>query len=293
MEHSNTDLRKIDDSCSAKGALRVSIVCYDSDPSHLERTLSTLGAACKPVLESGRIDSVSVLLVDNGPRTEQPKIRSIMEKLNGYMPPRMILVRIGEGTNLGFGRAHNLTFSPEECEYHLVLNPDVELAQDSILAAITFLDRYPKCGMLAPAAVDSDGNHLYLCKRYPTIADLLLRGFAPYFLQRAFTLRLHRYELRDLINNEVLWQPPLISGCFMLLRARLLHQLKGFDPDYFLYFEDYDLSLRAAKLASIAYVPAAKIIHHGGNASRKGVRHIFLFVRSALIFFNKHGWRWF
>jgi len=66
----------------------------------------------------------------------------------------------------------------------------------------------------------------------------------------------------------------------------------GFADAFFLYFEDFDLSLRAAAAGRLAYVPSVRIVHHGGHAARKGLRHVFLFVGSAMTFFGRHGWRW-
>ena len=127
----------------------------------------------------------------------------------------------------------------------------------------------------------------------PAVFDLFLRGFAPGWLRRRFARRMERYEMRDLIGGQVVWDPPLVSGAFMLFRSEVLRRLGGFDPDFFLYFEDYDLSLRAARLTRLAYVPAVRVVHHGGHAARKGWHHIKLFVGGAARFFNKHGWRWF
>jgi hypothetical protein len=125
------------------------------------------------------------------------------------------------------------------------------------------------------------------------VLDLLLRGFAPYWLRRHFGARLDYYEMRDLINErDLVWDPPIVSGCFMLFRTEVLKRLGGFDPRFFLYFEDFDLSLRAGEVARIAYVPSVRIVHHGGGAARKGLRHVRMFVVSAVRFFNKQGWRW-
>jgi len=41
----------------------------------------------------------------------------------------------------------------------------------------------------------------------------------------------------------------------------------------------------------VAFVPQARIVHHGGEAARKGPRHVAWFVRSAWRFFATHGWR--
>ena len=121
---------------------------------------------------------------------------------------------------------------------------------------------------------------------------LLLRGFAPGFVRARFPERLARYEMRDKLSSDVLWDPPIISGCFMLFRSEVLNQLGGFDPRFFLYFEDDDISLRTGEISRIARVPQVRIIHHGGHAARKGLRHIAIFARSAVKFFSKHGWSW-
>jgi len=229
------------------------------------------------------------VLVDNGPYGEA-RARAIASLVAGWGERVGLLT--GHG-NVGYGRGHNLAIARSEGAYHLVLNPDVELASDALANALAFLDAHPDCGLLAPAVRDDAGSLQYLCKRWPTVLDLFLRGFAPGWLRERFRPRLDRYELRDLINeHDVVWDPPIVSGCFMLFRTTVLKALGGFDPRYFLYFEDFDLSLRAARLARLAYVPTVRIVHHGGGAARKGLRHVRMFAASAAKFFGQHGWRW-
>jgi GT2 family glycosyltransferase len=199
-------------------------------------------------------------------------------------------------TNIGYGSAHNLVMHGGNTHFHLVLNPDVELAPDALIAGLSFLDAHPEIGVLTPAASAPDGTREFLCKRYPTVLDLALRAFAPRALQRAFRKRLDRYELRDavtLASADGLVSPvPMMSGCFMLLRRDAVEATGGFDPRYFLYFEDFDWSVRLNRVTRSAYVPTVRIVHHGGGAARKGWRHIVEFTRSAIRFFNKHGWKW-
>jgi GT2 family glycosyltransferase len=173
-----------------------------------------------------------------------------------------------------------------------VLNPDVLVAKDCLTEALLFLIAHPEVGLLTPAVVDGEGSRQYPCKRYPTVLDLFLRGFAPSFLRRLFQKRLDHYEMRDVIGDEVVWDVPIVSGCFMLFRHWVLKQLGGFSSAYFLYFEDFDISLRTARVARIAYVPKVRITHFGGRAADKGWRHISLFLSSLVTFYKQHGWRW-
>ncbi|MFQ2012678.1 glycosyltransferase [Aeromonas veronii] len=231
----------------------------------------------------------NLVVIDNSSQPSK-EIKEYIESIQCFNSIKYI----GRDDNPGFGCAHNQSMRYDSSlKYHLILNPDLEVAPDALKNALEFMEQHPDCGLLTPFATWEDGEVQRLCKRYPTVFDLLLRGFAPAFVKRFFQTRLAKYEMADQLNNcDVLWDPPIVSGCFMLFRTNVLQQLGGFDPRFFLYFEDFDISLRAGKISRIAYVPQVKVVHHGGHASRKGWRHIWMFGRSMVTFFNIHGWRW-
>lgn len=270
--------------------ITISIVVYSFNPNLLAQVLQHLDLALAYTRRYGSLAAVELSLVHNGPDDIHPHV--LQEFLSDWVKQADAVEVLGNHGNIGYGAGHNLAINKAKSDFHLVLNPDVLLERDAILHALDFMLSYPEVGLLAPAVKDAEGYQQYLCKRYPTLLDLCLRGFAPCFLKRIFQHRLARYELRDKIHNTVVWDVPLVSGCFMLFRQPLLTDLKGFSPAYFLYFEDFDISLRAAKVARIVYVPAVRITHFGGNAARKGWRHIGLFLRSAITFFSQHGWKW-
>ena len=56
-----------------------------------------------------------------------------------------------------------------------------------------------------------------------------------------------------------------------LKRTKSFKKIRGFDKRYFLYFEDFDLSLRMSKVGKLVYAPNVKITHGGGGASKKGL----------------------
>lgn len=255
--------------------LTVCIVTFKPDRPTVLKTIETLRAALDRLLLGSK-----VFLVDNSPEP------STYEWLADATAGMNFEILSGHG-NVGFGVANNMVLD-RTGRYHLVLNPDVAMEPAALAQALEFFASHSDCGLISPQAFNPDGTKQYLCKRYPRLFDLLLRGFAPASIRELFRARLDRYEMRDVIADKVFWEPPIISGCFMLFRGDVFRQLKGFDPRYFIYFEDFDISLRTAKLTRIAYVPTVRIVHGGGNAAQKGMWHIWQFARSAAIFLTTY-----
>ncbi|MFL9978019.1 glycosyltransferase family 2 protein [Paraburkholderia graminis] len=272
---------------SASVGLSVSVVVYQPNIEQLTFTLASLGAACDALHAARPGMPVTLYLIDNGGLSD---VAVALDRLRA----RGVLCSIiaGHG-NVGYGRGHNLAIERINSCYHLVLNPDIDLAPDALQRALDFFEQHSQVGLITPWIGDERGQQQFLCRRYPTLLDLFARGFLPERLRWLFTRRLARYEMRDQINGrEIFWDPPIVSGCFMMFRTSVLKQLAGFDARYFLYFEDYDLSLRAHDVTRVVYAPSVRVLHHGGGAANKGFAHIRMFMASAYKFFNRFGWKW-
>ncbi len=270
-------------------ALSVSLVLFRPDLAVLRSTLRSLREALEQAQRAGVVGAARVDIVDNG-STDPAAIDSLVQDILGGVPWLAAAIRRGHG-NVGYGRGHDLAIGEARGSYYLILNPDVVLEPRAIIEAARFLETHPTVGLVTPQVHNGQGGREYLCKRHPSLMVLALRGFAPSWLRRPFRRRLHHYEMRDLPADEVALGIPIASGCFMFVRRELLQRLGGFSPEYFLYFEDFDLSLRLRRLADIAYVPHVRIVHVGGYAAAKGWAHRRMFVRSAATFFRRHGWK--
>lgn len=236
--------------------------------------------------------SAAIWLIDNS--DQQPvtgeELALYREELAGS-EAHLELIQ-GHG-NIGYGAAHNLAINKSQATYHLILNPDVVLEEGCLLNGLTFLGDNAEVVMVGPAAKDNQGEKQYLNKRYPSVGLFLARGFFPAWLQRPLKKALDNFEMRDLPDDKPSKGIPIISGCFMLCRRQALWQVENFDERYFLYFEDFDLSLRMAGVGELAYLPTMRIQHGGGNSAAKGLAHIRMFARSGYRFFSTHGWRFF
>lgn len=266
--------------------LSISIVTWRLEARLFAQVLADLQAAIRH-LERQRAARVHITIVDNG--DDAVAIRELVNAADLATATNVI----SPGKNLGYGKGHNLAIATTTAAYHLIMNPDVRVAEDTLLSAVNFLDAHKDVAALSPYASDGNGNTAYLCKRYPALLDLILRGFTPRGVRSRFSKRLDHYESRALIAQGTVADVELISGCFMFCRTDALRKAGGFNPMFFLYFEDFSLSLELRKFGQLIYHPACRIVHYGGHAGKKGLRHVAYFAASALKFYNHYGWKLF
>lgn len=275
-------------------SLQVSIVTFRPDWQLLERCLRKLALAIGAARESGVLRTVHVALVDNS--ADRAIAAKVVDLGRTRFADSGVQVSYVHGhANIGYGAAHNLALHGSGADFHLVLNPDVELAPDALVNAVRWMNAHPDVGAIAPQVRRRDGTRDYLVKRKPAVLDLALRGFLPRVGRALFRRRLDRYEMRDVIDADPsrdVIDVAAMSGACMLLRRKAVDQTGGFDPQFFLYFEDYDWTIRLNRVTRTAYVPSFEVVHHGGGASRKGLRHVAHFVKGGWRYYRKHGWKW-
>lgn len=271
--------------------LSVSIVLHHSSLEMLDRVLRSLRISAEAAHAAGCVERVQVEILDN---SSEPTFRdSARTAVRAFAHGDFLDVAYrGLPDNRGFGAAHNIAITQLDSDFHLVLNPDAELTEDALRIGLTGLLEDRSIVLLSPRVWAEGGAQEFLCKRYPSFLVLLLRPFAPRLIRRIFRKRLYHYEMRDLCSGDQEADILLASGCFMLARTAALQAVGGFNDIYFLYFEDFDLSIRLGRQGRLVFNPAIQIVHHGGYAARKGFQHVKYFVRSGITFFREHGWRW-
>lgn len=253
--------------------LTVSLVVYENSIELLEQTLMSLF--------STSLD-IEIYVVDNSP---MPDLKDF------FCSFKNVDYCFNTGENCGFGKAHNIAIEKaKNSDYHLVINPDVYFEPQVIPELIDFLEKNKDVGLVAPQVNFPDGRRQYLSKRYPSITVLFARRFLPRFIQKKFRQKMDYYEMKDLSYTKAV-EVPIVSGCFMLFRRKYLDEVGYFDENIFMYFEDFDLSIRVAKKYKVFLYPLVTIFHHWERGAHKRISLAFIFFKSAVYFFNKHGWK--
>jgi N-acetylglucosaminyl-diphospho-decaprenol L-rhamnosyltransferase len=168
------------------------------------------------------------------------------------------------GANLGFGRACNVGLGAVDEPVTVLLNPDVELIDDSLLKLADLALTHPHAEqLLAPLVLLADGQRQDSVHPVPTSAADLVRALVPPgALPRGLALPLAPW--RAVRPRRVGWA----VGCAVLARTEVLRALGPFDEHYFLYGEDVDLGLHAAALGIETWFhPEARVLHERAHSS--------------------------
>ena len=183
--------------------MSVSIVVHNSPLFMLQRVLESLQRATELAVGQGGLEGLVVYCVDNA---SEPAYRgSLVKLLNAHTRnERYRLEYLLLEQNRGFGAGHNAALAAARSDYHLILNPDAELDAYALAKGIAAMADNLDIALLSPAVSGPDGQPEFLCKRYPSVLVLSLRGFAPVLLRRAFDSRLARYEMRQELSAGAL-----------------------------------------------------------------------------------------
>lgn len=191
--------------------------------------------------------------------------------------------------NLGYGRAHNLAIalSRGKSLYHLVANTDLVFESSTIPALTNFMDEHPDAGLAMPQVRYFDGRHQPTCRLLPSPFDLIAKRHRVFM-----SLAKHRRQkyLLELWRRDHVANLPFLTGCFMFFRRSILEGLGGFDPRYFMYGEDVDLSRRAHLMSQTLFVPQIEVFHKFRSESEPSLSGLFHLICGYARYFNKWGW---
>ena len=195
---------------------------------------------------------------------------------------------IANTENVGFGRANNQGFEAAKGTYTLILNPDTVVQEDTLEVCIDYLKRHPEVGGLGIKGIDGTGQFLPESKRglpTPMTALWKITGLSRIFPKSAFFARYHMGHLDPDGNHKV----DILVGCFMMVPTALLQEVGGFDPRYFMYGEDIDLSYELLKTGrENHYISDSQIIHYKGESTKRGsLNYVKMFYQAMIIFARK------
>ena len=187
--------------------------------------------------------------------------------------------------NVGFGKGHNTVLPRLKSKYHFVLNPDILVAEDTLTGMCAWMDEHPDVVMATPQLYFPTGEKQNLPRRVPNVASLVARqvpGFEP--LQRFAT----HYTMQD--EDLTIPRPiEFCTGSFAAIRTDVFKTIGGFDPEYFMYVEDADLTQRALRQGLVYLLPQFTATHAWHRDPMRDAGKFKMQLKSMGRYFKKWG----
>lgn len=224
---------------------------------------------CVESLQVSDYPALRILVVDNG--SDENKYEELCAAVRGVEVVR-------SEDNLGFAAGNNIGIRhalERDADYVLLVNNDTVIDPKMVGMLVEVMERDSAFGVAGPIIYYMDQPE-----------DVWFAGYR---------IKGELYVLRRGLRLEPPLQPieevDFVSGCGMLLRREMVEGVGMFSPEYFMYYEDLDLCLRAKRAGwRIACVTGASMWHKvsassGGSESPMKQYHQ---VRSSLIFYRRY-----
>lgn len=215
--------------------------------------------------------SYKILLVDNN--SDDDEGNRLRQKYNGRVEVLINNKNVGfcGGNNVGIRHALR-----HGTDYVLLINNDVEVEPNFLQELVNILNENPDIGVVGPKIV------LYY---YRTSLDSI-GGHVNFWTATGKLYKKSYTNVRSDLN--------FVSGCCMLLRKDVFEDIGFFNEDYFSYWEETDLCLRAKKAGwQIACNPHSVIYHKVGKANKYlSNKYIYYMLRNSILCMRQNG-RWY
>ncbi len=229
---------------------------------------------------------VEIIVVDNASSDGSPDM--LREEF-----PEVVLIESEK--NLGFAGGNNLGIEKASGRYVLLLNSDAYILPGVLASTIAFMEGTSDCGILGVKLTGEDGE-MQPCARMlpnPWQKFLVISGIAAKFPESKLLGGPDYPWWAHDTPREVGWVP----GAYFLIRREVIDTIGGMDDRYFLYFEETDYCLQAARKGwRVMFFPKASVIHLGGESSKttnqamstKGKQLIRFQLQSEFMYYRKN-----
>ena len=245
--------------------------------------------AAQTVLQFTRRYPVTLYLVDNAsPDGSGRKLEQAVQ--DGTLQPRpgqRVEVRC-RTENGGFGTGHNMVLPELTSDYHFILNPDIQLTEDTLSDLADWMEAHPEAVMARPSLCFPDGKPQQLPLRRCAVRPMVYRQLPALKFWK-------KYNDHYLMLDEDLSHPVEIEFCtgsFAGVRTRAFRAVGGFDENYFMYVEDADLTQKMRTQGKVYLVPQYTAVHAWHRAAHRSLKPALWQTGNLLRYFRKWGFRW-
>ena len=193
--------------------------------------------------------------------------------------------------NKGYASGCNFGVRVARGDFLLFMNPDTVAFPDTVRILEETTRKFNS--VAAPRFLNPDHSFQPSTRMFPSLKHVLVSRTSPlriFFKNSKIKKEYFGYKLEK-IEEPIFLEESFPLGGFFMIPRQIFENLKGFDEQFFLFFEDADFFKRLIESGySLIYEPRAKIIHfHGFSRKEAPFKSEFQKLRSFFLYTKKHS----
>jgi GT2 family glycosyltransferase len=238
--------------------------------------------------------STEIIIVDNG--SSDSSVVDINHFFQQKKIPKNTYKIIENNKNLGFSVANNQGIKVARGNYVLLLNSDTIILHSAISQTLTWLSSNPKASMCTAQLLNPNRSIQASGGFFPNLSNILTwsLGLDDLPLFNNFVKPFHPHT-PDFYTHSNFYlkdhQQDWLTGAYILTRRPILGSVNGFDENYFMYGEEYELCYRIQKKYPHFqhwYLIGPQIIHLGRASAISQADPLVNEYLGVLHFMQKH-----
>lgn len=201
--------------------------------------------------------------------------------------PKVNVIALDE--NKGFGKANNIGANSARGKYLFFLNSDTLLKDNALKTFFSFSEKYStrlNIGIIGGILLNTQGTQCESFDKFPNATTEFLKLMANH--QTSIN-----YVKNKFANNatEKYFKVDYVCGADLFMSKELFARIGGFDPLFFMYYEESDMQKRICDLSKNNYIlKDVHILHYGGGSDKKqlSLRKRTIVSSSCLKYMRKH-----
>jgi GT2 family glycosyltransferase len=195
---------------------------------------------------------------------------------------------IAREDNPGYGAAANRAIAASSGDVVLLLNSDTRILPGALTDIVDYAERNPAAAIVGPRLLNQDGSFQRSCFPWPGAGAALFEEIVG--SSRITGIPVLRERFWRTWSHDRPRKVPWVLGAALAIRREAFEAVGGFDPSFFMYFEETDLCKRLWQAGwEVHFSPEAEIVHVGGASTtqQRATMYAQLYV-SMLRFVEKH-----
>lgn len=211
-----------------------------------------------------------IIIVDNNSTDDS------YENLKELSNNKIDVIKTNDNKGYAYGNNYGIIYA--ENKYNptniIISNPDIIVAEESIIRIIEVLESHKEIAVATGIIHSSKGKIISnFAWKVPTYRDMIINCFFLLYKFNRTVLKKGIFYNYKILSNKDIVNVEVVSGCFFIIKAKILKEVERLDERTFLFNEENILGYKLKKKGYKECIATnAHVIHNTSTSINKNIK---------------------